>query len=77
MCDELSVLNAYHRFEVQAPHDRREIQVMNGAELSRTQSVIAIVSGPMVLCAKWHRGRIWRLLSEAVGPRVGRFNPAD
>ena len=49
---ELALLNAQHGFEIKALHNRREIQVMNLRELSRTQTVVAIVSGPMVLCAK-------------------------
>jgi hypothetical protein len=46
--NERAVLNADNWFEVQAPHDRSEIQVMCLAKLSRSQPVVAVVSGPVV-----------------------------
>jgi hypothetical protein len=54
--DELAVLNAYRRFKVQTPHDRREIQIMYLAKLARTQAMVAVVAGPMVPGAKGHGG---------------------
>jgi len=52
--DELTVLNTYDRLEVQAPHDCHQIQVMCLAELSWTQSMVAVVTCPVVLCAQRH-----------------------
>lgn len=43
MRDELTVLNAYHRLQVQAPNDRHEIQLMCLVESPRAQPMIAIV----------------------------------
>jgi hypothetical protein len=56
MCDELAVLNPYDGFEVETPHDRREIQIVYLAELARPQPMVAIVSGSVVLSAKRHDG---------------------
>ena len=49
---ELALLNTHYGFEIQALHNRNEIQVMDLTELSRTQTMIAIVSSPVMLCAQ-------------------------
>jgi hypothetical protein len=60
---ELTVLNAYRGFHVQALHDRREIQIVYLTELSRTESVIAVISSTVVRGAERYGGRICGLLS--------------
>ena len=72
MCDELTVLKAHYRLQVQAPHDGYKIQVICLAKLSWTQPVVAVVSGPMVLGTKRHSRGIRGLLSQAVRACVGQ-----
>ena len=77
MRDKLTVLNAYSWLEVQSPHNRREVQIVYFPKLPRTQSVVAVVSSPVVPGAEWHGRGIGGLLSEAMGPGVGGLNPAS
>jgi hypothetical protein len=54
MGDELTVLNAHNRLEVQAPHDRREIQIVYLVELSRSQPMVAVLASSVVRGAERH-----------------------
>jgi len=49
---KLTVLNANHRLEVQAPHDRHEIQIVCLTKPTGTEPMIAVVSGPVVSAAE-------------------------
>jgi hypothetical protein len=59
MCDEQSVLNSHDRVEIQAANDGWQVQIVDLAELSGTQPMVAVLSCPMVRRAKWDRRRIW------------------
>ena len=59
-------LNTNNRLAVELTNDFRNIEAVDLRKFTRTQFMVAVIAGAVMLRTKWDGGRIWRFLTQSM-----------